>query len=253
MSSRQEARSSHRCGRINFHLCTSCQPDCGVPQGFVAAAKQVENGRRVVEGGGLTAPLALSPRYRGKREGIRKLWTPHRRPIRAAPPPRLTSSAPRRGPPGRMKGFCISCNPLPLWTCTPTGLLYRRLSARPLLLCLRLRMGPLLSPIHTSPAAEETASTPSPTIATADGNSLLSRSVFSLPLYSVCIPEQSNVVWMNLKTKKQKGHRGLKRPECNRFWIYDDECRGTTGSPALRRQSYLQDPHRNTTTESQRN
>lgn len=148
---------------------------------------------------------------------------PHGRPITAAPPSLPDFLSPMKSPPGRMMGFYIYCTFLSrltappsssfLRTCTPRGLLYRKLSARPLLLCLRLMMGPLLSPIHTSLAAAKTESTPSPIIATAQSNSILSLSVCSLPLYSVCVLEQRNIVWRT--RKKTKGSRGLKQPECN--------------------------------------
>lgn len=126
--------------------------------------------------------------------------------------------------------------PLPV-TYTPRALLYRKLSARPLLLCLRLRMGPLLSPIHTSLVAAKTESTPSPMIATAQSNSILSLCVCSLPVYTVCIPEQRKIVWTHLRRKKSKGSRGLKQPECN--LIYDTVQSGVKKHRAFCMKSFI--------------
>lgn len=69
----------------------------------------------------------------------------------------------------------------PLLTCTPRGLFYRKLRARPLLLCLRLRMGPLLGAIHTSLVAAKTEH-----YIISYRNSILSLSVCSLPHHTVC-------------------------------------------------------------------
>lgn len=207
----------------------------------------------------MTAPLALSPGYSGNEDGRRKLWAsiePHGRPIRAAPPPCLTSSAPWSAHLGVWWDLylwyvspCFSSPILPP-NCTPRGLFYRKLSARPLLLCIRLRMGPLLSLIHTSLAAAKTESTLSPITATAQSNSILSLSVCSLPLYSVCILEQRNIIWRNLTGKKTQRRWGLKQPDYNFIWIIDaakpsPEYRGElwriTGSSTVRSHSYFQD------------
>lgn len=150
----------------------------------------------------MTAPLALFLGYSGKKEGKRMLWVsiePHGRPIRVAPPPCLTSSAPWSAHLGGWWDLYLQCistcfSILPILTpnSTPRGLFYWKLSASPLLLCLRLRMDPLLSSTHTSLAAANTERTPSPI--TAESNSVLSLSVCSLLLYSVCILEQGNII-----------------------------------------------------------
>ncbi len=162
-----------------------------------------------------SAPLALSPRYSGKWEGRGKLHNPMGGPLELHLLP-VWLPQPHEEPTWENHGICIysaslslvphthTPPPPPLSTCTPRGLFYRKLSARPLLLCLRLRMGPLLSPIHTSPAAAKTESISSPIIDTAQSNSILSLSVCSLPLCTVCVLEQRNIVWRNLTRRKNK-------------------------------------------------
>lgn len=176
------------CGGISFDQYTICQQNSNSPTSMCGSRRAGgEMWKSFWRRAKVTAPLVWSPRYSGKcvcsSSHEELIWDNHGVSIYNNNVSQYTTPPP---PPHR--------HPF-----TPRGLLDRKLSARLLVLCLRLRMHPLSSPNHTSLVAAKTESTPSSMIATVQSKHIISLCVCSLPVYTHRIPEQRKIIWMHLR------------------------------------------------------
>lgn len=165
-----------------------------------------------------TAPLVLSLRYSGRcgsRKKLQAFVAPNGRPISAAPPLCLTSSAPWTAHLGESGRICILSIPVWLYSTPPRNLH----SQRPLLHEAKCRACAAVSPAQDGSLVE---SHPYVTGSRKDREhslanycngtkeSIISLCVGSLPLCAVCILEQRNILWTHMRRKKSEESWGHK-------------------------------------------
>lgn len=186
-----ESHEQSRCGGVSFHLRAIYQQESSNPT-VICGSNKAGGSSEGMEGRGEKAwkPdwLCLQDTVANMeaKESCRSLLNPLGGPLELYLLPVWRLPQLHEEPTWDDHGICMYSTPLSRYTVplpsphiSPRSLLDRKLSARPLLLYPQLRMGPLLSPIHTSLVAAKKESTPLPIIATASSRC-------SPPLRTVC-------------------------------------------------------------------